>query len=240
MKSFNRIALGTLFASLFLLSGCEGVDRWAKREQALKPLKEQYYNGELSWNEYRVKKQALIADMERTDYMTPYEHKQALREAIDSHNTNLQYKRKANEEDSEITLKQDEAMIKDSEMAPTSEADVEGMARAEEATEAPSNDMVRAQADIDYGMLSRSIKSDSTPRNSGITLSSPPREAQPTTTPAPATVPAPAVAPATAASSSSSNEMVTDSDAVKWKKDHDGTIIYEDPTKDALPEQQVK
>lgn len=208
MKSFNGIALGIVISSL-LLSGCKGVDNWWKREHALKPLKEQYWNGELSWTEYRAKKEALIDDLERRDYRTPEEHAKVVREKLDSHAVNVQAEAMAEKEDDEIVLRQDEAMIADTEKIPTTKAEVIADARAENDSEAPTED------EIDYNMLSRSVEGSNRPR-------------------------AAATAPTTRPVTTSGEETITDSKDIRWKKSHDGTIIYEDPKKDELPKQVIR
>lgn len=217
MKSFNRIALGLIAGSL-LVSGCQSVDHWWKREHALMPLKEQYWNGELSYAEYRDRKQALIADMEATDYKTPAEYKQQLRDAIDNHHANKQKAAMDAKEDAAVILEQDNAMIQSTTMAPTTKAEVQGDARAMEDEMAPTN------SEIDYGLLSRGIK-----------------KADSSTTPvAPVTpVAEPSRAMESAPVTSSGQEMITDSDQVKWTKDGD-QVIYEDPKSDELAEQEIK
>lgn len=233
MKSFNGIALGLGLGALFL-SGCQGVNEWWAREHALKPLKEQYWNGELSWNEYRDKKEALIADLEQNGYSDQGDITASLREAIDNHHTNREAAARSEKAEDAIILKQDEAMIQDSEQMPTTESQVEGMAAAETATEAPTHEMLEEQQEIDFGMLSRSIKN-----NSDSAASS-------TVAPAPAAEPAampmgePARAQEAAPVPTTGQEVVTDSTQVKWKKQADGTVIYEDPTADALEEQVVE
>ncbi|MGE9296372.1 MAG: hypothetical protein ACQKBV_08825 [Puniceicoccales bacterium] len=116
MKSFNVLISGTLLASLAFFSGCEGVNNWWKREHALKPLKEQYWNGELSWNEYREKKKVLVAELERRNYQTPAEIREAVRsQGADEHSENMQCeKAEACESDAAI-LAEDNKLIKDAE-----------------------------------------------------------------------------------------------------------------------------
>jgi len=192
MKKINGLILGTLLATLFVFSGCETVDHWWKREHALKPLKEQYWNGELTWNEYRAKKEALIADLEVRGYQTRPEMDEALREqGADVHTENAQAAKKREEASDEVVLRQDEAMIRDTE----------------------TEDFERKQA-----------------------------EEMATVQPAASTEPAikpMQTAPVTSAPSASVRENVTDSNAVNWTRNPDGTVTYRDQNAVALPEQRV-
>lgn len=217
MKSFNGIALGIVIGSLFM-SGCTGIDRWWQREHALMPLKEQYWNGELSYHEYREKKEALVASLEATDYMTMTEYKKALREAKDSKTTQRQKVKMDNAEDAEIILKQDDARIEKMEQAPTTSAEVEGDAKAMEAEMAPTNAEINAQ------MLSNSIKRNSAP-------SAPQPMVEYT---------APEVVVESTAPVVEVEEYVTDSADIRWTKNSDGTVTYQDTEDDELKEQEVK
>jgi len=122
MNKNHGLILGTLIALLVLFSGCEGVDNWWKREHALKPLKERYWNGELSWNEYRSEKKALIAELERRNYQTPGEVAEAKAEALrnqaaDEHSESGLAESIRSTTSDDILLEQDEAMIKQTETA---------------------------------------------------------------------------------------------------------------------------
>ncbi|GHC11374.1 hypothetical protein [Cerasicoccus arenae] len=214
MKSFHGIAFGILLTAL-CFSGCTGVNNWWKREHALKPLKEQYWNGELSWPEYREKKKALIAQLERTGYKTPDDMAIALREAKgDTHTVNASAEKYTEEKSDAAQLVVDNKMIKEYE---ETVIDIP--------PPPPPPPAAKAGA-IDYGMLSRSMKSSSgSSRDTGIVLK-----------PAPAPTPVPVTAPAPAPGV----EMITDSNDIKWTKDRDGVVTYQNPRDDELRRPVIK
>ncbi|WP_309383570.1 hypothetical protein [Cerasicoccus frondis] len=195
MNSFNGITLGILAGSL-LFAGCKGVSNWAEKEHELKPLKEQYFNGELSWSEYRQKKRVLVEDIERRQYRaTMDERREALRAAQDSHTVSHVEEAQLEKIMDEETLAADNQMLKEDLESP-----------------APAPAKPAASSSIDYGLLSRSIKSkDSSTAAAAST---------------------PTIA--------SGEELITDSKDIKWTKDKDGVVTYEDPKGAAMVEQVIK
>ncbi|WP_269540766.1 hypothetical protein [Cerasicoccus fimbriatus] len=160
MNSFYGITLGVLAGSLFL-SGCKGVNNWFEREHELMPLKEQYFNGELSWNEYREKKELLLEDLERREYHEKLKDKrEAERMANDTHTVNHMVEEKTEKEVNDAVLAEDNAIIYEK----------------PEPVVSPEPESQSADA-IDMGLLSRSIKTKDTPktgRDTGIVLTSEP------------------------------------------------------------------
>lgn len=149
MKRRNLFAWCSLLIALALLSGCAGVDRWWKREHALMPLKEQYWSGDLSWPEYRDKKRAVIEELERHDYKTYPEIRQALAEkAADEHGGEPEVAPKKAASD-EIILLADEKMIHESETAEGAEAAAaQEIAAAREM--APTPELVTDSEDVGW------------------------------------------------------------------------------------------
>ncbi|MEO0794847.1 MAG: hypothetical protein AAFX93_06785 [Verrucomicrobiota bacterium] len=215
MKSFNGLIFGSLLAALILQSGCGRVNDFFEREHALMPLKEQYFNGELDSREYRQKKKQLLEDMERAEARKKMEKRDAkIYHSEDSHTETMMEQDKMQAESSAEIMKEDDEIMAEAEpeMAP-------------EPYVAPESYQVSPNITIDNAMLSRSIEQ----QKMGVTSS-----------PAPVAPVQPVQPMQTAPVTSGGQEMISDSHDIRWKKDHDGAIIYEDKSVDELDKQVIQ